>query len=177
AYMKGELKAIQAALEATLAPEIQVGEVHLRMTRYGLVVSLQQVGFFDTGSAVMKSGALPVMSKISAILGPVPENIRVEGHTDNIPIHNTQYSSNWDLSTARATEVLRLFITRFGITPSRLSAAGYAQYHPIASNATADGRALNRRVDIVVLRTDLSEPPPILPGVDAASSASVPVRR
>ncbi len=162
AYMKGELKPIQAALETVLAPEIELHEVHLRMTRYGLVVSLQEVGFFDSGSAVMKPGALPVLTKIAAILAPVPENIRVEGHTDNVPIHNAQYTSNWDLSTARATEVLRLLVTRFEIAPARLSAAGYAKYHPIASNATANGRAQNRRVDIVVLRTDLTAPPPIL---------------
>ncbi|HTV55138.1 MAG TPA: flagellar motor protein MotB [Terriglobia bacterium] len=163
-YRKGELEGIKVALGQVLAPEIALHEVHLRMTRDGLVISLQEIGFFDSGSAVMKPDAIPVLQKISGVIATAPENLRVEGHTDDVPIHNSQYRSNWQLSTARATEVLDLLITRFDISPERLSAAGYAQYHPIASNVTAQGRSLNRRVDIVVLRTDVSNPPPILPG-------------
>jgi chemotaxis protein MotB len=163
-YRKGELEGIKTALGQVLAPEIGLHAVHLRMTRQGLVISLQEIGFFDSGSAVMKPDAIPVLSKIATVLAAAHQNIRVEGHTDNVPIHNAQYASNWELSTARATEVLDVLITRFGIAPVRLSAAGYAQYHPIASNTTAQGRSLNRRVDIVVLRTDISNPPPILDG-------------
>src|SRR5262249_10933590 len=74
-----------------------------------------------------------------------------EGHTDNVPIHTAHMVSNWELSTARATELVRLLILRNGFAPDRLSAAGYAQYHPIADNTTAQGRAQNRRVDIVIL--------------------------
>lgn len=171
-FRKGELQSIKAELGQVLAPEISLKEVHLRLTRDGLVISLQEIGFFDTGSAVMKPDAMPVLKKIAGVLAPAYQNIRVEGHTDNVPIHNPHYDSNWDLSTARATEVLDLLITRFGIAPSRLSAAGYAQYHPVASNTTAHGRALNRRVDIVVLRTDISNPPPILPEPTSISAAS-----
>src|SRR5208283_2490958 len=80
-------------------------------------------------------------------------NIRVEGHTDNVPIHNSRFASNWELSTARATEMIRLFITQYNFPPIRLSAAGYAEYHPVASNETVEGRGQNRRVDIVVLAT------------------------
>ena len=78
-------------------------------------------------------------------------NLRIEGHTDNVPIHNSQYSSNWELSTARSTEMIRLLITKYHFAPARLTAAGYAEYHPIASNDTEAGRALNRRVDVVIL--------------------------
>jgi chemotaxis protein MotB len=173
-YRKGELQNIRTTLGHVLAPEIALHEVHLRTTRDGLVISLQEIGFFDTGSAVMKPDAMPVLRKIAGVLSPAYENIRVEGHTDNVPIHNSQYASNWSLSTARATEVLDLLITRLGIAPSRLSAAGYAQYHPIAPNITAHGRALNRRVDIVVLRTDISNPPPILPDTAAVPADSRP---
>jgi chemotaxis protein MotB len=173
-YRKGELEGIKAALGQALAPEIGLHEVHLRMTRDGLVVSLQEIGFFDSGSAVMKPDAIPVLSKIAGVLAPAHQNVRVEGHTDNVPIHNSQYASNWQLSTARATEVLDLLITRFDISPERLSAAGYAEYHPIASNATPQGRALNRRVDIVVLRTDVSSPPPILPGTVSPAPGKAP---
>jgi chemotaxis protein MotB len=163
-FRKGELEGIKIALGQVLASEIALNEVHLRMTRDGLVISLQEIGFFDSGSAAMKPDAIPVLSKIAQVLSTAQQNVRVEGHTDNIPIHNSHYRSNWELSTARATEVLDLLITRFDISPERLSAAGYAQYHPIASNATAQGQSLNRRVDIVVLRTDVSNPPPILSG-------------
>ncbi|MGH9396974.1 MAG: flagellar motor protein MotB [Terriglobia bacterium] len=173
-YMKGELKDIRAALTMVLSPEIAHHAVNIRLTRDGLVVSLQEIGFFDSGSAVMKPNALPVLSKIAAILAHAPQNIRVEGHTDNVPIHNSQYASNWDLSTARATEVLDLLITRFSIAPERLAAAGYAKYHPVVSNATANGRARNRRVDIVVLRTDISNPPPIEADLESALTPATP---
>lgn len=155
-YMKGELAGIRKQLLSALGVEIKEHHVYMRTTSEGLVVSLQEVGFFDTGSAVLKPGALPVIARIAGILAHAYQNIRVEGQTDNVPIHNAQYASNWELSTARATEVLELLITRFGIAPWRLSAAGYAKYHPVATNVTPAGRALNRRVDIVILRTDLS---------------------
>ena len=91
------------------------------------------------------------MKRIAEVLNAQPNNIRIEGHTDNVPIHNSHFASNWELSTARATEMIRLFITRYNISASRLSAAGYAEYHPAVSNQTAEGRAQNRRVDVVVL--------------------------
>ena len=78
--------------------------------------------------------------------------LRIEGHTDNVPIHNAQFHSNWELSTARATELIEMFITRYHFSPERLAAAGYAEYHPVDTNDTAEGRAHNRRVDIVVLK-------------------------
>ena len=77
--------------------------------------------------------------------------IRIEGHTDNVPIHNFRFDSNWELSTARATQLVRLMVVKYGFAPERLSAAGYAAYHPVASNATAEGRAQNRRIDLVIL--------------------------
>jgi len=88
----------------------------------------------------------------------MPNEISIEGHTDNVPIHNSQFASNWELSTARAVEIVRLFITRYGFSPDRLSAAGYSEYHPIASNSTAEGRQLNRRVDVVVREQPPSNP-------------------
>lgn len=150
---------IRQELEKALAPQLRRHDVRLFTNKEGLVISLEEVGFFASGSAVLKPEALPTIQKIAAILAHVPEDIRVEGHTDNVPIHNQQFASNWQLSTARATEVLHLLITLFGIVPNRLSAAGYAQFHPVASNTTSAGRAMNRRVDIVVLRNDLQSPP------------------
>jgi len=86
--------------------------------------------------------------------------LQIEGHTDNTPIHNLQFPSNWELSTSRATEIVRLLIVREGFAPDRLSAAGYAEYHPVATNRTTEGRGMNRRVDIVVLGHTLTEAPP-----------------
>ncbi|HXA79830.1 MAG TPA: OmpA family protein, partial [Opitutaceae bacterium] len=80
-----------------------------------------------------------------------PYDIRIEGHTDNVPIHNAEFDSNWELSSARATRIAHIFIDFKTIPPDRLSAAGYAEFHPITSNDTAEGRAENRRVDLVVM--------------------------
>ncbi|HZT71915.1 MAG TPA: OmpA family protein [Terriglobia bacterium] len=169
------IKAIKQELEQALAPQLRVHDVRIRVNREGLVISLEEIGFFPSGSAVLKPEAIPILAKIARILANAPEDIRVEGHTDNVPIHNSQFASNWSLSTARAVEVLNLLITRFGIAPQRLSAAGYAQFHPVASNATDQGRAMNRRVDVVVLRSDLQTPPDLpieISGTGGAASAA-----
>jgi chemotaxis protein MotB len=126
------------------------GTVTFRTTHEGLVISLHEAGFFSSGSAEVRPASLALLNQLVAILPSSP--LRVEGHTDNIPIHTTQFQSNWELSTARATAIARLLLERGNIDPSNLSAAGYAEFHPIASNDTEKGRAQNRRVDIILLR-------------------------
>jgi chemotaxis protein MotB len=109
------------------------------------------MGFFDSGSAVLlKAGQAP-LGRIARILNAKGFQIRVEGHTDNVRIHNLQFKSNWELSTARATEVVMLLVERHGLDPKQISVAGYSQYRPVASNDTEDGRKVNRRVDLVVV--------------------------
>jgi chemotaxis protein MotB len=142
---------IRKALEKKLAPEIRRKVVAIGARPEGLVISLREIGFYASGSATLKPSSLPAVQRIAMVLLRRPENIRIEGHTDDVPIHNAQFASNWELSTARSTGMIRLFITKFGFPADRLSAAGYAQFHPVASNATPAGRARNRRVDIVVL--------------------------
>ena len=115
------------------------------------MISLREFGFFASGSATLKTSALPALDRIASILSLRTCSLRIEGHTDNVPIHTTQMASNWELSTARSTELVRLLIGRYGFPPERLSAAGYAEYHPIASNLTPEGQAQNRRVDIVII--------------------------
>lgn len=102
-----------------------------------------------------------MMTRLSAVLAGVPNGLRVEGHTDDTPIASPRFQSNWDLSTARATAVVDVFVREGGLAPERLSAAGYSQFKPRASNASPDGRARNRRVDIVVLNhaTETREEP------------------
>jgi chemotaxis protein MotB len=148
-----DLNKMRRRMEHALAPQIADGTVAVTLGRAGLLISLRDVGFFESGSAVPKSSSMPTLEIIGRGIAAVPYNVRIEGHTDDIPIRNSQYPSNWELSTARATELTRLFIEEEHVQPTRLSAAGYAQYHPIASNLTEEGRSRNRRVDIIVLPT------------------------
>jgi CheY-specific phosphatase CheX len=113
-------------------------------------------GNFESASAKMKSASQPAFDRIASVLREGQYRLRIEGHTDNAPIHNSEFPSNWELSTTRATEIVRLLIVRDGFIPDRLSAAGYAEYHPIASNRTLEGRGANRRVDIIILGKFLS---------------------
>lgn len=151
----GDLAELETELESTLAEEIRRKEVAMRREPDGLVISLREVGFFESGSAQMKAASEPAFDRIATLLRERNCRARIEGHTDNVPIHNAQFSSNWELSTSRATEIIRVLIVRDGYSPGRLSAAGYAEFHPIASNATVDGRGMNRRVDIVVLGQEM----------------------
>ena len=164
--VKQDLERIGRDLSQMLAGEIANGSISISMNRDGLVVSLREIGFFDSGSATPRPGAMHVLRDIAATLGQVPYDVRVEGHTDNVPIHNAAFDSNWELSAARATTIARLFADAHAIPPQRLSAAGYGEFHPVASNATAEGRAENRRVDLVVMpRTtfDFSAPAQPIP--------------
>jgi len=151
------LAKLQNELAQQLAIEIKRGEVAIKVGREGLVVSLREVGFFDSGSADVKLKSEPSVARIAQVLERGQYLIRIEGHTDNIPIHTSRFASNWELSTSRATEVAKLFITRYEFPPERLSAAGFAEFHPVAPNDTAEGRALNRRVDIVVVEASKTQ--------------------
>jgi chemotaxis protein MotB len=144
-------QALKKQIEQTLSGEIANGDVAVRSSPEGLIISLREVGFFDTGSAEIKASSQVAFARMAEILRQNGSDIRIEGHTDNVPIHNSKFSSNWDLSTARATATIRLLI-RYKLNPDRMAAAGYAEFHPIATNDTAEGRANNRRVDIVVPR-------------------------
>ena len=146
-----DLSLLQNELQQALAHEIALHSVALHRETEGLVISLREFGFFDSGSASLKPSALPALDRIASILSVRICRLRIEGHTDNVPIHTAQVASNWELSTARSTELVRLLIQRYSFGPERLSAAGFAEYHPIASNQTPQGRAQNRRVDVVIL--------------------------
>jgi chemotaxis protein MotB len=147
-----EFAMLRAQVEKALAGEIAAGNVAVRRTSEGLVISLREVGFFESGSADIRASSLPAFQRLAEVLRANDTDIRVEGHTDNVPIHNSKFKSNWDLSTTRATNTIRLLITQFNFPPEWLAASGYAEYRPIASNDDAAGRAQNRRVDIVIPR-------------------------
>jgi chemotaxis protein MotB len=159
ARVKDDLNHIRRELEQTLSNQVATHTVSIQMGRDGLVISLREAGFFNSGSATAKPETLPTLRQIAIALGSTPYDLRIEGHTDNIPIHTAEFDSNWELSSTRATRIARIFLDLRTISPDRISAAGYAEFHPVASNDTAEGRAHNRRVDLVVLprtRIDLS---------------------
>jgi chemotaxis protein MotB len=142
---------LQRQLQAAIGQEIKNHEVEMRMTPEGFVISLREMGFFNSGQAKLLPGSGQKVQKIATVLLQHGLQIRVEGHSDDQPIHNAQFASNWELSTARAMAVLLLLVDDSGFDPTKISVAGYAQYRPIADNSTPDGRKMNRRVDLVVV--------------------------
>ena len=161
AAVKNDLERIRRDLTQALSNQVATHTVSIKMGRDGLVISLREAGFFASASATPKSATLPTLRQIAARLGATPYDLRIEGHTDNIPIHNDEFDSNWELSSARATRIARLIVDQKLIGPDRVSAAGYAEFHPVAPNDTPEGRAENRRIDIVVLpraEIDFSSP-------------------
>jgi len=117
----------------------------------GILIRLNDTVLFDKGSDIIKDKALNVLDKIAVVLKDEPNSIRIEGHTDNLPIKTDKFPSNWELSTARATNIIKYLVEVHKLNPSRISAAGYGEYMPISGNDTETGRGENRRVDIVVL--------------------------
>jgi chemotaxis protein MotB len=142
---------LQEKLNNALGKEIARREIVMRMTPEGFVISLHELGFFDSGEARLLPGAAEKLKRIAGVLMQYGLDMRVEGHSDDVPIHNASFASNWELSTARAMAVAMMLLDDSGFDPARMSIAGYGQYHPCASNSTPDGRKANRRVDIVVL--------------------------
>jgi chemotaxis protein MotB len=130
-------------------------KLETEITRRGLVIRLITDNvLFDSGEAIVKPGARPLLGKVANALQVADDRpINVEGHTDKVPISSSQFPTNWELSTARASSVVRFLIGK-DIPASKLGAVGYAQLHPIASNDTAKGQSRNRRVEIVLLRTE-----------------------
>jgi chemotaxis protein MotB len=159
AKVQQDLNQMRRDLEQRLSNQVSQHTVSIQMGRGGLVISLREAGFFGSGSATPGPETLVTLRQVAASLNHTEYDLRIEGHTDNVPIHNGEFDSNWELSTARATRIARLFLELDVIPAEQLSAAGYAEFHPEASNETSEGRARNRRVDLVVQprnRVDLS---------------------
>lgn len=134
--------------------------IHIYTQERGLVISLKDTVLFPSGKADLTPEAQEIIRKVGISLKGIDNYIRVEGHTDNLPINTPEFPSNWELSAARATNVVRFLLKEAGLPPEKLSEAGYGEYRPIASNETPAGRSLNRRVDIVILRSEhqMTEP-------------------
>ena len=153
-------------LTQALAQEIKEGKVDVHLESRGLIVSLRQSAFFPSGGDEIATQTQGAMDKIAGVLKGLPNDVRLEGHTDAIPIHNGRFRSNWELSAARAIAMLELFSTQYEIPRERFGIAGYADTIPVDSNATPEGRAHNRRVDIAILNQQV---------VISAESGSAPI--
>jgi chemotaxis protein MotB len=156
-YLEAALGNVKNKLTENLAPAVRDGRVALEIDRRGLVVSIRENGSFKTGSADLSDATRGLIAEIANSIKGLPNFVRVEGHTDDVPIHTDRFASNWELSTARATAVVAFLVQVHRIASDRLSAAGYAEFHPRVSNATEADRAKNRRVDIVILNQTTSQ--------------------
>jgi chemotaxis protein MotB len=132
--------------------------IHPNLENRGLVISLPQTVLFPSGEDRIGPDALPMIAQIAEVVGAIPNKISLVGHTDVVPIHSTRFKNNWELATARSVNLLELLTNRYGISESRLSIASPGAFSPKGSNDTVDGRAENRRVEIVIL----PETPPSL---------------
>jgi chemotaxis protein MotB len=138
-------------LEGVLGDAIDKHEIVVQQTSEGLIISLRDFGFFNSGEATLMPGAAIQIERTAQVLMQHNLEVRVEGHSDDQPIHTDLFKSNWELSTARATSVLSLLLNDAGFPPSKVSVAGYGPYRPVADNATPEGRRMNRRVDLVII--------------------------
>lgn len=161
---------LQKRLSKQLAGAIAEKRIDIEADRRGLVISIREAGSFPAGSSDLSDAAHALLRELGSVLTEVGNLVRIEGHTDDVPIHTARFASNWELSTARATNVIAFLLQSPALRPDHFSAAGYAEYHPRVPNESDANRTRNRRVDIVILS----------PGASAAAQpgtgASVPPR-
>jgi len=148
------LQRVKSQLASFIKEENLGASVSVRSEERGIVVSFQDPVLFALGSAELTTQAKEILYKVGSLLLDIPNYIRVEGHTDDLPIHTARYPSNWELSVARATSVVQELIRSLGFPPERLSATGYGEYRPRVPNTSDANRQLNRRVSIVILSSE-----------------------
>jgi len=158
---RADLAKSSEVLKQALKLELESGKVSVAVDSRGLVVSLREAAFYASGGDGVSSASLPILDKIAPVLLGLANPVRLEGHTDSIPIHNSRFRNNWELSTARSIAMLELLRDRYQFPVERLSVSGFAENAPVDTNETEEGRAHNRRVDLVVLSAEAltGEPP------------------
>jgi len=150
----------QQSLEDEMRKALESKEVTISELRGKLTVNILDRILFDSGEAELKAEGQRILEKIAGVLAQhTNRQVHIIGHTDDVPIHR-RFASNWELSTARATAAVRFLQEQAGVDPRRLGALGYGQFHPIAPNTTAEGRAKNRRIEVVILPLELAIPEP-----------------
>jgi chemotaxis protein MotB len=153
-----------AALQHGLDGEVKSGKVGLKLEGRGLVISLREAAFFASGDDTVAPASVPILAKIAVEIQGLVNPVRLEGYTDSVPIHNSRFRSNWELSVARGIAMLEVLRQKFAIAPERLSVAGYAENAPADTNETEEGRAHNRRVDLVILSAEALKSEPMAGG-------------
>ena len=134
--------------------------ITLRLDERGLLVRFMDDVLFDSGKADLTASAREIINKVAEIIKQNEKNVRIEGHTDNVPINTVRFPSNWELSTTRAVNVVKYLIEECGLEASRMAASGYSDQHPVDDNNTKEGRQKNRRVDMVILREEKNDTNP-----------------
>jgi chemotaxis protein MotB len=173
-----ELVPSMTYLTHALEEDIRDGKIEVHLEPRGLVVSLRQATFFPSGADNLDPATFDSLDKIAETIRKLPNSVRLEGHTDSQPIHTARFRSNWELSAARSIAMLELLSSRYNIPRERLAIAGYADTMPIDSNDTQEGRAHNRRVDVVILNQQVAMKNPISPEpVPAAPPAKPPAKK
>ncbi len=152
----GSLNMIQKQIEERFKEAGKEKEMKAEVTERGLVVHIMESALFKEASANLESRAMATLDLIADKLSNLPNHVRIEGHTDDRPINTMQYPSNWELSSSRATAVVRYLISSGAVAPDRISALGYGEYRPVKPNTSIENRAQNRRVDIVVLTMEMT---------------------
>lgn len=147
-------KKLEAEMQSLVDNESMKKNISIFSDERGVIIRILEKAFFDAGKADLKEGAKVALGRIIPIVKNIDNQIRIEGHTDNVPINNREFRSNWELSARRATEVVSYFIEKHDFPPERVSAVGYAQYRPVALNDMPENRALNRRIEIIVAKSD-----------------------
>jgi chemotaxis protein MotB len=175
---KEAVKTAQQSLEKEMRAALESKDVTISALQGRLTVNILDKILFDSGEAIIKPEGEAVLQKIADVLAQhTNRQVHVIGHTDNVPIHpkaRSRFPSNWELSTARATAAVRFLCEKAGVDPNRLGAVGYGEFHPVANNAAADGRAQNRRIELVVLPEELSLLEPAKPVSTEQPPASTP---
>jgi chemotaxis protein MotB len=151
ALIENDLLLVQNLVQERALAEGLVGKIVVSQEEDGISIRLADNLIFPTASADIRPDALPLLDIAAAVINELDREVRVEGHTDNVPVTTERYASNWELSSARATAVLRYLVDDGDVDPTTVFAAGYGEFRPVASNLTPEGRALNRRADLVIL--------------------------
>lgn len=157
-----DFRKIKENITEFLREQGAIDKVSMEIGPRGLAISLKDTEFFDSGKAVVRPESMVLLDKIAAVIGQYSNRVRIEGHTDNAPIKTALFPSNWELSTARATNIVHYLVETHSLLPEKLSATGYGEYRPIADNATAKGRQENRRVDVVLLSESGEQGEPVV---------------
>lgn len=155
-----ELKQLQKHLNEYITQHKMTDRLQTKLSEEGLMITILDNALFASGSATIRPDARALALEIANQLEPLPKQVTVTGHTDNKPINTREFPSNWDLSTKRATNFIKILLENKKLDPARFSATGRGEYHPVATNTTPEGRAKNRRVEMMILRdfTDLNQP-------------------